>query len=201
MRTPYPNELMHYGIMGMKWGVRRYQNPDGTLTAAGKKRYETTNADKVRSARNKMQSAKVDLAAARQNYKNKDSNYHESYKSMENAVTNWVGKEYKRDNFSKAIDETNAAAKERKKAKSAYKSALKEYRAELKKTNEGLANSKKNFADKYIFNSATEKYANNLLNRHPGMTVDQAKNSAYVTAGLNTVAILGGIALYELYKH
>lgn len=31
--------LAHHGILGMKWGVRRYQNSDGTLTAAGKKRY------------------------------------------------------------------------------------------------------------------------------------------------------------------
>ena len=31
--------LKHYGILGMKWGVRRFQNEDGTLTAAGKKRY------------------------------------------------------------------------------------------------------------------------------------------------------------------
>lgn len=31
--------LEHHGIIGMKWGIRRYQNKDGTLTAAGKKRY------------------------------------------------------------------------------------------------------------------------------------------------------------------
>ena len=31
--------LMHYGILGMKWGIRRYQNKDGSLTAAGRKRY------------------------------------------------------------------------------------------------------------------------------------------------------------------
>lgn len=35
------NELMHHGILGMKWGVRRYQNKDGSLTSAGKRRVQT----------------------------------------------------------------------------------------------------------------------------------------------------------------
>lgn len=34
----YENYLAHYGVVGMKWGVRRYQNYDGTLTTAGKRR-------------------------------------------------------------------------------------------------------------------------------------------------------------------
>lgn len=42
----YQNELMHHGILGQKWGVRRYQNKDGSLTYKGKQR---TIKDKVRN--------------------------------------------------------------------------------------------------------------------------------------------------------
>ena len=40
MKYIYTSELYHHGIKGQRWGVRRFQNADGTLTNAGKKRYD-----------------------------------------------------------------------------------------------------------------------------------------------------------------
>ena len=46
-------ELVHYGVKGMKWGILRYQNPDGTLTAAGKVR------DRMARKRNLKKAEKI----------------------------------------------------------------------------------------------------------------------------------------------
>lgn len=40
VQTDYDLELYHHGIKGQRWGVRRFQNPDGTLTALGRRRLE-----------------------------------------------------------------------------------------------------------------------------------------------------------------
>lgn len=43
------HELYHWGVKGMKWGVRRYQNKDGSLTPAGRKRYAEPHEDYKRA--------------------------------------------------------------------------------------------------------------------------------------------------------
>lgn len=68
------NDLYHHGIKGQRWGVRRFENEDGTLTSAGKKRYSNKE---IKEARDKISSALDKDLSARSRYRNNptDSNY------------------------------------------------------------------------------------------------------------------------------
>lgn len=63
----YGDELYHYGTPRMKWGVRRFQNPDGTLTEEGKLRYRKSlgRADRLRSKAVKLRSRSTDQRKSR----------------------------------------------------------------------------------------------------------------------------------------
>lgn len=55
------NELMHHGIHGMRWGVRRYQNKDGSLTAAGRKRINQLDSEYQRLTGKKLSKSSADV--------------------------------------------------------------------------------------------------------------------------------------------
>ena len=64
----YEEALEHHGILGMKWGVRRFQNYDGTLKAAGKSRYKTdkpTRAERKAAKAAAKEQANIDAAKKR----------------------------------------------------------------------------------------------------------------------------------------
>lgn len=64
--------LYHHGVKGMKWGVRRYQNSDGTLTPAGKKRISKQYKKASTKATNKLNKQRAQLTV---NAYNKAANY------------------------------------------------------------------------------------------------------------------------------
>lgn len=78
-------ELTHWGVKGMHWGVRRYQNKDGSLTPAGKKRYaDDPDRQSVDTAKLKLKSAKRTAKKAGNHYNvvSTDKNWKQYRKSL-----------------------------------------------------------------------------------------------------------------------
>ena len=79
--------LEHFGILGMHWGIRRYQNKDGSLTAAGKKRYDSdpSNDDKSKPNSNPNQQA-ANQSGGNQNQNNQNNNSRAQIRELQNQI-------------------------------------------------------------------------------------------------------------------
>lgn len=185
------DHLEHHGIKGQKWGVRRFENKNGTLTTAGKMRYgEKSDAYNARS------SAKTALRSATKEYnKSFDKAYanssrigaHITKKGRENNEKLWTDFV----NKSKAYDSKKAEYKNTKKA---YKE---EYKKNLKSIDE-----KSTFKDRLMYNEATRRRAAKIMTKYKDISMAEANAQAKKEANRNTAAVLtvfGLVTLGQIY--
>lgn len=78
----YNNELYHHGVLGMRWGVRRYRNKDGTLTPAGKRQ-----AARLARKYNSVTGRKINDADTSSTYGNKKNVHEMSDEELRNKIS------------------------------------------------------------------------------------------------------------------
>lgn len=177
-------EMYHWGIKGMKWGKRRYQNPDGSLTAEGKKRYG--DAPETGNKKPGYRSTGIKSAMARRSNEKVDKGFkdwQENAKKRDTAIE--LGKKATVAKLAYEKDPSNKALK------AAYKDADKQYKKALSENTsyrKGVVRSEvgKDLSRKYLSeakkvqkqlaadpsNKQLQKKYNDLMSKHD---VERAK--------------------------
>lgn len=166
--------LTHHGILGQKWGVRRYQNMDGTLTEAGKRRY----GDRSFGNRYYSKDAKIN---------ERDARFHNRVaKAADRVGMKKISKAAKK----MAEKSKDAADVDREMANQARNKAI--AKAEKKSMNSGYAKHYQNLRQKYMDQGMSKDEADKAATRR--VKTEQAVKKA---AGIT----LAAAAAYGAYKN
>lgn len=156
-----PKELYHFGTRGMKWGQRRFQNPDGSLTPLGRERYGEGGQRSARGTKRDLNKLDKEYTNAR----------------------------VRRDDYQSYVDRKIARAK-RKEARTGQKVELsnrvKKYQQKAKDYN-NLMRRNKNLSDKIISKSLKKGYS--IKSKDTLRVVNKGRNAA--ASAIATAAGIG----------
>ena len=190
------NYLVHHGILGMKWGVRRYQNPDGSLTTLGKKRYSNGMSYKELE-----KSLKTDRNKFWNDYKydfnSKERKDEDRLLKKREKLNDEAWELYEKYNF----DGDDGGGGRTKKDQKAVAKYLK-----LQEQINDIDEASSNKTNEYVERRIVEKYGKELLD---DFKKDQKQNyeegekyyNRWLKASLGFIGVAGATALgYGLYK-